>query len=127
MSFVDEVKSFAKLLQKVDNLELYREFVNLQTKAMELAGDNANLKKDNAELKERLEFREKLYFQDNMFWHVDDTEKKQPYCSKCYQANGKPIFLHDEGEAYRCPECDKYIRKDGKPDWSADNIRNFYA
>ena len=60
MSFYDAIKDAASLAQKADNIELYRQLLDLSAQALDLQAEVARLKEENAELKKRRDIAEKI-------------------------------------------------------------------
>jgi len=96
MSIIDTLKETVGLMQKIDNIDLYRRMLELQTQVMALFEENRSLK-------EQLATRAQLKFKKNAYWMNDDG----PFCSRCWDAESKLVRLHQqEGCVPRCPSCD---------------------
>lgn len=72
MGVVDTLKETIGLLQKVDNIDLYRRMLDLQTQVMALVEENQTLK-------QRLATRDELTFDANAYWRGEEG----PFCSAC--------------------------------------------
>jgi regulator of replication initiation timing len=55
MGLSEKITEIAKNLQKVDNMILYQQLIDLSTQALELQSENAKLQNENADLKKELE------------------------------------------------------------------------
>lgn len=51
MSFYDAFKDAMSIAQKADNVELYRQLLDLSSQALDLQAEVLRLKEENAELK----------------------------------------------------------------------------
>ena len=95
MGAVDTLKEVVGLIQKVDNIDLYRKVMSLQEQVYELF-------EENRLLKERLTMRETLQFKSNAYWRGDEG----PFCSSCWDGEQKLVRLHIQRSYHpRCPTC----------------------
>ena len=101
MGVLDTLKEAVGLMQKVDNIELYKRMLELQSQVVTLV-------EENRALNERLVTREKLSFSKNAYW-LDDAG---PFCSSCWDKEGKLVRLHgaskDSAGSPQCPVCRHY-------------------
>ena len=95
MGVVDTLKETIGLIQKVDNIDLYRQMLDLQTQVMSLLEENKSLRTT-------LETRATLTFKSDAYWR-DGNEG--PFCSRCWDDEKKLIRLHLGGLAPACPKC----------------------
>lgn len=95
MGVLDTLKETVGLIQKVDNIELYRRMLDLQAQVQALVDDNRSLK-------ERLAIRDQLSFRENSYFRGDEG----PYCSPCWDTRGILVRLHVRADHYpQCPSC----------------------
>ncbi len=95
MGIFDTMKETVALLQKVDNLPLYRKVLELQNQINELV-------EENRRLKDRLGTRDQLTFRKNAYWRADDG----PFCSRCWDSETRLVRLHtQQGYKPQCPSC----------------------
>lgn len=119
MSIIDDVKSVAKLIQQIDNVELYRKILDLQGEVMGLVQENSELRKEMAALKEHLRVTESLKFERNVYWNEKpDGTKEGPFCSKCWDKEKLLVRMTTMGnpQYHRCPACNVAINTSGRPD-----------
>lgn len=83
MGILDTLKEAVGLIQKVDNIDLYRRMLELQTQVYSLV-------EENRALKERLTVREQLTFKGNAYWMGDSG----PFCSRCWDVEWKLVRIH---------------------------------
>ena len=98
MGLVENIKETAKLIQKIDNLDLYKRILDLQSEVMELVDENRRLK-------EELRVNTELTFDKNAYWIGTGKPREGPFCSCCWDGSGKLIRLHlveIDGAVY-CP------------------------
>ena len=94
MGVYDAMKDVAALVQKMDNVELMRKVVDLQTQVYQQADELRALK-------EELATRRSLVFRDNAYW--DRASGEGPFCSKCWDVHSKLVRLHSSSR-YK-PQC----------------------
>ena len=100
MSILDDVKNTVSIIQKIDNIELYRKILDLQSEIIALVEEN-RLLKAAASIHKDLEFKKEAY------WKRYGTESQDgPFCPKCWDVNQKLVrMLRREGYYPTCPEC----------------------
>jgi hypothetical protein len=95
MGALETLKETIGLIQKVDNIDLYRRMLDLQTQVHALIDENRALK-------ETLSRREGLTFSKNAYWMGEDG----PFCSPCWDGKATLVRLHlQKGFHPRCPNC----------------------
>ncbi|MBB6632619.1 hypothetical protein [Cohnella thailandensis] len=107
VSIIDNIKSVASVIQKADNIELYRKILDLQYEAMELVQQNNELRNQIMELRGKLSTQENLVFRNNQYWKVLEGDKQDgPYCSKCWDVDNKLVRHNVLNNGYvTCPNC----------------------
>ena len=116
MSILDNVKAVAEILQKADNIELYKDILNIQAEAMDLMDQIRVLKNENYELKEKFRIKEELRFVNDLYWVINCNEEKDgPFCSRCFDEKDRLIRMHSKKSSHRfvCPVCDIKVSKSG--------------
>ena len=90
---------------------------DLKIKINDLYGENLNLKEESFNLKRELnklkdtnQIKSKLIHEDNHYYLKENDKKDGPYCTKCWDVDGKLVRLHkgsyEEGaQYYECPNC----------------------
>lgn len=99
MSILENLKEAVTLVQRIDNIELYRKILDLQAEVLALV-------QENTELKQKARITEELAFRNNSYWRED----KGPFCSRCWDADGKLVRLVVRGPYHpQCPNCDNFF------------------
>ncbi len=111
MGVVESVKDAVKIIQQMDNLDLYRTLLDLQAQVMDLVDENR-------ELESRLEVRDELAFDQNAYWRSTPGKRREgPFCSRCWDFEGKLVrLLHYGGASPRCPQCKSVAYLGGRGD-----------
>jgi hypothetical protein len=71
MGIIENVKEAVGLVQKIDNIDLYRKILDLQAEVMALV-------QENTELKQKARIAQDLVFRDNSYWRNSEG----PFCSR---------------------------------------------
>lgn len=106
MGLYDAMKDAINLAQKADNIELYRQLLDLGAQALDLQAEVARLKEENAELKKGQDLEGDIeYYVDAFVTRKSDT-KPIKYCAACWADKKKLVPLQDQRwENYICPLC----------------------
>jgi hypothetical protein len=114
MSLLDDFRSVISTIQKIDNIELYRQIVDLQSEAVEIVAENTQLRGRISDLEAKFEVRQKLRFEANAYWIGDTMETGDgPFCSNCYDQHQKLVrmlTLSNNNKWSECPTCEKQLR-----------------
>ena len=121
MSFYEAIKNIIAIAQKSDNIELYRQLLDLGSQALEMQAEIASLREENAELK-----RDK-YLEEEIVYHLDayvtKSSDKIPikYCAACWADKKKLVPMQNTGtNHYVCPLCRNHIVDHETPQHSVD-------
>jgi hypothetical protein len=105
---LDDVKSVASTIQKIDNIDLYRQILNLQSEIMQVVQENNELKAQLATLRQKFAIREQLVFDRNAYWlRADGSRMDGPFCSNCWDVRQNTVRMYvDKDTGYgQCPTC----------------------
>jgi hypothetical protein len=118
MGLIDTIKELASTAQKVGQIELYRQILDLQGQALELAEDRARLRSELEAIRQSADVRVRLLFHDNRYWlRRDGATPDGPFCSGCMDSKERLVRLyhkiHDpDGETRyfnECPSCQQIL------------------
>ena len=103
MGVIDTAKEAVQLVQKIDNIELYRKILDLYADAQKMVQDNGKLRDRIKELETALAIKDTLVFEDNHYFVVKDGTKDGPYCTLCWDTDRKLVRKHkDDHDWWRC-------------------------
>lgn len=106
MGLYDAMKDDVNLAQKADNIELYRQLLDLSAQALELQAEVARLKEENVELKKQAEIENDIEYYVDAFVTRKSDVKPIKYCAVCWVDKKKLIPLQDvQYDNYDCPLC----------------------
>src|SRR6185295_5582117 len=104
MGILDTAKEAVQLVQKIDNIELYKEILNLQSEAIKLVSENTALKEKNRVLEDKLRVKDTLVFKDNSYWLKREDSEDGPFCTLCWDKDQKLVRkLMDDNDRWYCP------------------------
>ncbi len=85
----------------------FKESYELRQKLNKAHKKIGGLESENRELKEKLKFKEKMFFENNALWvRKKDGTVEGPFCSGCGEQYLNPIHLHKENDyTWYCPIC----------------------
>ena len=93
MSLYDAMKDAVSLAQKADNVELYRQLLDLSAQALDLQAEVARLREENAELKKSRDISDRIVRHKNPFITLEGDELNIKYCAVCWDSDGKLIQM----------------------------------
>lgn len=106
MGLYDAMKDAVNLAQKADNIELYRQLLDLSAQALELQAEIARLTAENEELRKVKDIESDIEYYVDAFVTRKSDEKPIKYCAACWVDKKKLVPLQDmEWENYDCPLC----------------------
>ena len=106
MGLYDAMKDAVSLAQKADNIELYRQLLDLSAQALDLQAEVMRLKEENAELKKQQDLEVDIEYYEDAFVTRKSDSKPIKYCAACWADKKKLIPIQDVGyDNYDCPLC----------------------
>ena len=95
MGIYETLKDIVSAASKLDNVEVMRRVMELQTQCQDLESENRALK-------ERLSTHSQLIVQKNAYWRGNDG----PFCTKCWDVESRLVRLHVRKNFHpKCPSC----------------------
>ena len=110
MGLYDAIKDVASIAQKADNIELYRQLLDLGAQALDLQAEVARLKEENSELKKTNDIESDIeYYVDSFITRKSDL-KPIKYCAACWVDKRKLVPIQDvQYNNFKCPLCNAHI------------------
>lgn len=113
MGIIENAKDAIKIVQKIDNIELYRKILDLQSEAMELIEQLKQKDETISKLNTALVLKGKMICESSAYYIVDKEGGKidGPFCTKCFDVDHVtcrlvPITTPGQGrEHVQCPNC----------------------
>ena len=106
---IDKAKDLAKLAQKLDNIEIIQQVLDVQSELLKVHEELQALRKENEELKNIEKIDAQLVLRDNAYWQDSAPETRRgPFCMRCWDAERKKVTLVVRNDGLqRCKNCDK--------------------
>lgn len=110
----ETIKDAVSLAQQSDNIQLYKSVLDAYNAAIELMSENAELREEIKELKNKMDIAKQLEFDNDAYYRRNDEKANDgPYCTNCWDGEHKLIRLHVNSSGagdYVCPRCKKFIK-----------------
>ncbi|MDD3311509.1 hypothetical protein [Pseudodesulfovibrio sp.] len=78
---------------------------SLQDEFLAVCEENEALKAQLTEVANVLDLAEKVQFDGQKYWLVEENEKKGPFCQVCYDRDGLLVHLQEHGKHWECQNC----------------------
>ncbi len=107
MGLYDGIKDVAKVMQQADNIELYRQLLDLSAQALEMQAEIGRLKEENEKLKKEQDISQKVIRHIEPCITLKGDEPTLYYCSHCWDAERLLVQLdcNDYNGDFECPHC----------------------
>lgn len=111
MSFYDAFKDVLKTAQKADNMELYKQLLDLSAQAIDLQEENARLRNEINQLKNEKVIENRIVRHNEPYITLNDDLQTIKYCATCWDDERKLIQMREyvEATSYRrklhCNKC----------------------
>jgi len=108
MAVFEELKSIGKVLQEAGKIEQYKQILEAQKELLEMQKKIMELENKNKALKDQLEVKRNLIFENNVYWiKIKDDQKDGPFCSRCWDDENKLVRTHylEHSDVNLCPKC----------------------
>ena len=107
MGLVENFKDLFKLAGAANNLDLYKNLSELQTRVMELEEENNRLRTDKKDLEEKLRLAERMTFKEPFYYQDGDETPFCPSCWECKNSAAHVIFRYNRPNeiCWDCPVC----------------------
>ena len=116
MSWIDAGKLAWEAIEDLKDAKAKKAVADALLEGAKIAGENAELRARVRELEEQARLRAELVFEGNAYWLPRDGGREGPFCSKCFDVDGKVIRLHhwEESRQHACPSCHTIVREPGR-------------
>lgn len=108
MSILEKIKDAIIIAQKVDNIELYKQLLDINKEALDIQLELNDLKLENKSLKEQMEIHSNVIrHDDGLYITLEDDPLKIHYCAICWGNTKKLIQMGKRG----CINCETKWRE----------------
>lgn len=128
MGLYEGIKDVAKIVQQADNVELYRQLIDLSAQALELQSEISRLSAENAELKKLRDIENRIERHSDPYVTLKDDSNQILFCSHCWDYEQKLIQVkcYNTGK-FRCTHCENDgIYDTAKHEADIQRTKNFY-
>jgi len=103
MGLYEGIKDAIGIAQKADNIELYRQLLDLGAQALDMQAEITRLREENEELKKANDLESRIIMHKENYITLKDDAEEIHYCSNCWGLNHKLIPKTETG----CYECNR--------------------
>lgn len=109
MGLYEGIKDVAKVIQKADNVDLYKQLIELSAQALDMQNEITRLTNENLELKKSKDLSDKIERHLEPYITLKDDTDQILYCSHCWDYEQKLIQVkcYDSGE-FKCTHCETH-------------------
>jgi hypothetical protein len=107
MGLYEGIKDVAKVIQKADNVELYRQLIDLSAQALDMQNEISRLSAENTELKKLRDIDSRIERHQEPYITLKDDPNQILFCSHCWDYEQKLIQVkcYNSGK-FKCTHCD---------------------
>ena len=108
MGLYECIKDVASLVQKADNIDLYRKLLDLSAQALDMQAEITRLKEENAELRKGQDLESRIIRHPENFLTIEGESEDIRYCPVCWGNEHKLIQLllcDDDYCRFVCVNC----------------------
>lgn len=107
MDIIDALKKAAEMAQKVDNIELYRQLIDLSEQARGLQTEVKRLEGENAALRRQRDLTERIIRHRDPYISLAGDTVGLRYCTHCWDTAEQLVQLqcNDFNATFECPHC----------------------
>lgn len=104
-SAIEAAKTVASLAQEYGKMDLYQKTVELMAQVTDLAAENFDLKTELVDLKAKMQLQEEVVFHDNHYWRKSANGEDGPFCTRCWDVEGRLVRGLPGHDDFECPAC----------------------
>ena len=115
MGWYEAIKDAVTVADRLRDAELKHKLADVQVECAKLAEENARLRQDLTELRERTQTRDQMRHEHNVYWRESGEKREGPYCPKCLDGAEKAARMSErpDDSYWRCPVCNHAAAKPG--------------
>lgn len=115
MGLYDAFKDVMTVAQKADNIELYRQLLDLSAQALDMQAEIVRLKEENDELKKSKNIDDDIEYYVDPFVTRKSDEKPIKYCAACWASKKVLVPIQNfDPDMYLCPLCKARVTESHK-------------
>jgi hypothetical protein len=107
MGVYEGIKDAVSMIQKTDNIELYRTILDIQKECLDLLEENRNFKERIRILEEEKTKNQALIVKGHCYYiEMNDGNLDGPFCTTCWDRDRKLIRMHiSNGDGFDMASC----------------------
>lgn len=129
MGLYEGIKDVARVIQQADNVELYKQLIELSAQALDLQNEIVRLTAENVELKKSKDIEDRIERHSEPYLTLNGDSEQIIFCSHCWDYERKLVQVRcNESGSFKCVHCenngiynstkyDEYLRREREA-WS---------
>ena len=93
MGLYEGIKDAIGIAQKADNIELYRQLIDLSSQALDMQTEIVRLREENAELKKGTDIENSFIRHEQPYLTLDGENPNACYCAVCWGESRKMVQM----------------------------------
>lgn len=93
MGLYNNLKEVAEVVQKADNIDLYRKILDIQKESLDLLDENRQLKDEVYKLRKKLDIENNVVYLQDAYYVNKHGDFDGPYCRVCWDKEKKLIRM----------------------------------
>ena len=107
MGLYEGIKDVAKVIQQADNVELYKQLIDLSVQALDMQNEISRLSVENVELKKKRDVENRIKRHQEPYITLENDSESILYCSRCWDYEQKLIQVKSYNSgAFKCIHCE---------------------
>lgn len=107
MGLYEGIKDVASVIQKADNVDLYRQLIELSAQALDMQNEITRLTNENLELKKSKDLADRVERHSEPYITLKGDTEQILYCSHCWDYEQKLIQVKRNNTGkFKCTHCD---------------------
>lgn len=109
MGLYEGIKDVAKVIQQADNVELYRQLIDLSAQALDMQNEISRLSTENAELKKMKDMESRIERHSESYITLKHDSNPILFCSHCWDYERKLIQVKtSDNGGFSCIHCQNH-------------------
>lgn len=115
MDIIQTIKDAYNVAKKLDNVDLQKQIVDIQSEVNNLQLENIELKQQIASLKREKDIEDQIVRHSSPYITLKNDPQHIPYCSTCWATKHQLVQVFFDGvQRMKCPSCDSEFSTDYK-------------
>ena len=106
MGLYEGIKDVAKVIQQADNVELYKQLIDLSAQALDMQNEISRLSDENTKLKKSKDIENNIERHSEPYITLKNDSNQILFCSHCWDYEQKLIQVKCYSGKFNCTHCE---------------------